>query len=176
MTVYKFSKDQIGDALRKSPKFADSSPRERVSGVLGEWATFTFLDENWQRLHVPGGTRHDLEIYIPNGQINVEIKTRSANFPPRPEFNVLVPARRFARQVTESGIFIFAWHHYEHGTDVVELLGWDYAIFVQNWDLYPAGTPWPDSDRVSKYDSLRRDIGDLRPMSELIDKLESETL
>jgi len=177
MIVYSLTNETLQVALNAAPKFANRNDWNLMSGPIGEWAAIKYLTDNGQRLHTPGGDRHDLEIYLPHSQIDVEVKTRSAGrTPPRSDSYVSAPARRVFRQSAESDLFIFAWRWIDGHQHLVALVGWEYARQVRRWPLKEKGTRWADADDVVKYDVLRQQISQLRPLDELIEKLDDETL
>lgn len=177
MIIYQITREEIFSALEQAPKFGNRNEWNLMSGPLGEMKVQDFLQAKGQRVDRVKGNAHDLEIYLSNRWIHVEVKTRSSGRSiPTPERHVLVSAARVFRQANESDLFVFAWRWHENGDHFLALLGWEYSRDVKRWTLFKKGTKWDDADDLCQYDVLRQRISHLRPMSELIKKLDDETV
>ena len=163
----------IADAWEWAKTFPELPGTERqiMVGRLGEIIVRHELELSG--FDVDEGQKYgsDLIVHTKGGRLPVEIKTRDSIREPSLTHDVLVPAKRFARQRHESSLFVFVWVHQYRDEITVYLLGADVSERVARWPFYDAGDYWPGSDHRSKYPVFRQQVSQLIPLDEIVEVL-----
>lgn len=147
------------------------SERESMVGRLGEIMIRHELELagfDVEEGHTGGP---DLVLRAKGIRLPVEIKTRDSIRRPTLTHDVLVPAKRFARQGRESALFVFLWAYQWRDEITVYLLGAEHSSVVAKWPFYDTGDPWPGSDHRSKYPVYREQVSRLIPLDRLVEAL-----
>lgn len=171
--VYAISDDDLDDcrAFANSARHLPGNTRERISGRMGEIVARRALEARGVVVEDGPAYGNDLYAVTSAGHVPIEIKTRDGRFRPRMDYDVLVPAKRFARQGRESSWFLFLWAYESRGETFVYVLGAEPSDRVREWRYFDAGDPWPGSDHVSKYPVYRQTVAHLMTLDEAAEVL-----
>lgn len=158
-------------AWARSVRHLNRNEHEALVGKAGEIVARRALEALGLTVHPGPEYANDLVVEVAGRDVPVEVKTREGKHRPRLDYDVLVPAKRFARQSRESALFMFLWAYQSHGDLFVYLLGAEYSDDVARWPFYNVGDPWPGSDHRSKYPVYRQTIGRLPSVEDVIEGL-----
>lgn len=171
--VYAITGDELQEChdWARSVRHLNRNEDQSLVGKAGEIAARQALEALGLTVHPGPKYANDLVIEIAGRSIAVEVKTRLGKYRPRLTYDVLVPAKRFARQAEESALFMFLWAYQSHGDLFVYVLGAEFAHDVAEWPFYDVGDTWPGSDHRSKYPVYRQTIGNLPSVEDVIGRL-----